>query len=93
MTALPRPGLDLSVNVAGINFKNPILAASGSFGYGVEFALTRNWSAKAETDYISFGDSSVSASDGSALNVGMHLWETTIGLNYRFNPGPVIANR
>ncbi len=37
MTALPRPGLDLSVNVAGIAFKNPILAASGSFGYGVEF--------------------------------------------------------
>jgi outer membrane autotransporter protein len=62
-------------------------------GYGVEYALTRNWSAKAETDYISFGDTSVSASDGSALNVGMHLWETTIGVNYRFNPGPVIASR
>jgi opacity protein-like surface antigen len=62
-------------------------------GYGVEYALTRNWSAKAETAYISFGDTAVSASDGSALNVGMHLWETTIGVNYRFNPGPVIASR
>ena len=29
--------LDLSVKVAGIELKNPILAASGSFGYGVEF--------------------------------------------------------
>jgi len=28
---------DLSVNVAGIEFKNPIIAASGTFGYGVEF--------------------------------------------------------
>ena len=28
---------DLSVNVAGISFKNPILAASGTFAYGVEF--------------------------------------------------------
>lgn len=37
MTALPKPGLDLEVEVAGIGFKNPILAASGSFGYGVEF--------------------------------------------------------
>ena len=37
MSALPKPGLDLSVEVAGIAFKNPILAASGSFGYGVEF--------------------------------------------------------
>jgi dihydroorotate dehydrogenase (NAD+) catalytic subunit len=28
---------DLSVTVAGIPLKNPILAASGTFGYGVEF--------------------------------------------------------
>jgi len=29
--------LDLSVNVAGIALKNPVIAASGTFGYGVEF--------------------------------------------------------
>ena len=34
MTATP----DLNVNVAGIALKNPIIAASGTFGYGVEFA-------------------------------------------------------
>jgi len=28
---------DLSVNVAGIPLKNPIIAASGTFGYGAEF--------------------------------------------------------
>lgn len=28
---------DLNVNVAGIALKNPIIAASGTFGYGVEF--------------------------------------------------------
>jgi len=28
---------DLRVNVAGIELKNPIIAASGTFGYGVEF--------------------------------------------------------
>src|ERR671937_3308614 len=28
---------DLSVSVAGIAFKNPIIAASGTFGYGIEF--------------------------------------------------------
>src|SRR5271169_1755991 len=27
----------MSVNVAGIELKNPIMAASGSFGYGIEF--------------------------------------------------------
>jgi dihydroorotate dehydrogenase (NAD+) catalytic subunit len=29
--------LDLSVSLAGIQLKNPIVAASGTFGYGVEF--------------------------------------------------------
>jgi dihydroorotate dehydrogenase (NAD+) catalytic subunit len=35
MTARSAP--DLSVNLAGIPLKNPIIAASGTFGYGVEF--------------------------------------------------------
>jgi dihydroorotate dehydrogenase (NAD+) catalytic subunit len=30
--------LDLSVSFAGLSFKNPVIAASGTFGYGVEFA-------------------------------------------------------
>ena len=60
-------------------------------GFGSEFALTSNWSAKAEADYVSFGDSTVTATDGSALRVGMHLWEEKIGLNYRFSTGPVAA--
>ncbi|HUA01497.1 MAG TPA: dihydroorotate dehydrogenase [Candidatus Aquilonibacter sp.] len=35
----PRPsGVDLRVNVGTVSLKNPILAASGTFGYGVEFA-------------------------------------------------------
>lgn len=32
-----KSALDMSVNVAGITLKNPIIAASGTFGYGVEF--------------------------------------------------------
>jgi dihydroorotate dehydrogenase (NAD+) catalytic subunit len=32
-----KSSLDLSVNVAGISLKNPVIAASGTFGYGVEF--------------------------------------------------------
>ena len=37
MSLAPKPMLDMSVKVAGITLKNPVLAASGSFGYGVEF--------------------------------------------------------
>src|SRR5205085_7870982 len=35
--ALPRRGPDLSISFCGLNFKNPVIAASGTFGYGVEF--------------------------------------------------------
>src|ERR1700683_2129797 len=35
MTPIGNP--DLSVTVAGIELKNPIIAASGTFGYGIEF--------------------------------------------------------
>src|SRR6202158_2633869 len=38
MTApAPTAGPDLSVNFAGIPLKNPVIAASGTFGYGIEF--------------------------------------------------------
>lgn len=30
-------GVDLAVNIAGLQLKNPVLTASGTFGYGLEF--------------------------------------------------------
>ena len=41
-TAVPRPRrkrgpCDLGVSFAGIQLKNPVIAASGTFGYGIEF--------------------------------------------------------
>jgi len=76
----PSNGLTASIGRAG-----------AVIGWGTEFALTRNWSAKAETEYLSFADKNVIASDGSPLNLGMHIWETKIGVNYRFDGGPVVA--
>jgi len=32
-----KPALDTSVTIAGVELKNPVIAASGTFGYGVEF--------------------------------------------------------
>lgn len=37
MNSPVKAALDLSVKVAGIELKNPVIAASGTFGYGVEF--------------------------------------------------------
>ena len=30
--------VDLSVEISGLHFKNPVIIASGTFGYGLEFA-------------------------------------------------------
>src|SRR6204780_5174542 len=35
---LPASGIDLRVSIGSSHLKNPIIAASGTFGYGVEFA-------------------------------------------------------
>jgi dihydroorotate dehydrogenase (NAD+) catalytic subunit len=36
--AAPHPGPHVAVEIAGVRFKNPVLTASGTFGYGLEFA-------------------------------------------------------
>jgi opacity protein-like surface antigen len=94
-TASVSPPIVPCTNPAGFNLLTGTGSLSTGFtastnrggwviGFGPEFALTRSWSARAETDYTSFGDTNVTASDGSALRVGMHFWEEKIGLNYRF---------
>src|SRR5262252_379150 len=60
--------------------------AGWTIGYGVEFALTSNWSAKGEFNYIDFGNRNLTASDGTIINAGMRIAEGKIGLNYRFSP-------
>ena len=35
-TAIKAP--HMAVDIAGVRFKNPVLTASGTFGYGMEFA-------------------------------------------------------
>jgi opacity protein-like surface antigen len=62
-----------------------------TLGYGVEFALTSNWSARAETDYVDFGSHTLTASDGTPVNVWMHMWQAKLGVNYRFDGGPLPA--
>jgi opacity protein-like surface antigen len=59
------------------NFK-----AGGLVGLGSEFGLTREWSAKAELNYIWFPHDITAA--GTQLNFGASVVEAKIGLNYRF---------
>ena len=53
-------------------------------GYGTEFDLGKNWSAKAEYDYIQFGRQTQLASDAQTLLLSRtSISQVKIGLNYR----------
>lgn len=68
------PSADLSVKIAGVHFANPVIAASGTFGYGTEYDHI--------IDIASLGGI---CSKGLTLeakpgNTGMRLWESPSGL-------------
>jgi opacity protein-like surface antigen len=62
-------------------------------GYGTEFDLGRNWSAKAEYNYIDLGSRTALATDGvTILRDSGAISQVKIGVNYRFSgPAPVVA--
>lgn len=66
--------MDLSVNIAGVEFKNPVIAASGTFGFGKEFA-----------EYIDLAKLGGICSKGLTLhknlgNKGIRIHETPAGI-------------
>lgn len=67
--------------------------AGWMLGWGTEFALTQNWSAKAEYNFIRFGRHDLTASDGTLLNVRENVNAVKIGVNYRFGPAGAIVAR
>jgi opacity protein-like surface antigen len=63
-------------------------------GWGTEFDLGHNWSAKAEYDYIDFGSRTALASDGlTVLRDSGAISQVKIGVNYRFSGPAALAAR
>lgn len=61
-------------------------------GFGTEFDLGHNWSAKAEYDYIDFGTRTALATDGTTtLRDSGAISQVKIGVNYRFTPQALVA--
>jgi len=65
---------NLAVTIAGVHFRNPVIAASGTFGYGREYA-----------DIIDVSRLGGICTKGLTLNpragnAGIRLWETPAGL-------------
>ena len=98
----PQGGLlnvpNLCTNQAGVVFANGTGFGTSStrvgwtIGYGTEFDLGNNWSAKAEYDYISFGSHTALASDGTTtIRDWSDISQVKVGLNYRFGPTAVVA--
>jgi opacity protein-like surface antigen len=63
----------------------------GVVGYGAEFDLGKNWSAKAEYDYLFFGNHSAVANDGTVVTDKAWSSQVKVGVNYRFAPTAVVA--
>jgi outer membrane autotransporter protein len=89
--------LNGTASTVGINCANPAgvllnqISASDNrtgwtAGYGVEFGLTPNWSAKGELAYMDFGTKNMTATDGTLINAGFRMTQGKVGLNYRPNP-------
>jgi opacity protein-like surface antigen len=84
------------LNQAGIvtsGFSTPGYTRVGwTVGYGTEFDLGKNWSAKAEYDYLSFGRHTALATDGTTfLTDRANISQVKVGVNYRFGPALVAA--
>ena len=71
----------------GAGFGTSSTRVGWTIGYGTEFDLGKNWSAKAEYDYLSFGSHTALASDGTTImSDRSDISQVKVGLNYRFAP-------
>lgn len=66
--------MSLKVNIAGVDFENPVIAASGTFGFGEEFS-----------NYIDINKLGGISSKGLTLkknpgNLGIRIYETAAGI-------------
>jgi outer membrane immunogenic protein len=65
--------------------------AGWTVGAGVERKFTRNWSGKLEYLYMDFGTKTFFAGTANQADVSFHDHIVRAGINYQFNPTPVVA--
>jgi opacity protein-like surface antigen len=88
-SVVPGTTIQACTNPAGALLSNISASdnrAGGTIGYGVEFALTQNWSAKGEYDWMDFGAKNLTASDGTVFTAKQwSVSEVKVGVNYHFH--------
>ena len=53
-------------------------------GAGLEYAITNNWTVKAEYLYLGFDNSKTNYFNGDQLSVGSNIQTARVGVNYKF---------
>lgn len=87
-------GIDYNATAgAALAAPNSLTRSGGEFGLGIEYAITNNWTAKVEYDYIDFRSTSSTipvavAGAGAAIAAGVNQANTLqmmkAGVNYKF---------
>ena len=88
-------GFRSCINQAGVGtsgFIGPNYTRVGwTLGYGTAFDLGHNWSAKAEYDFMSFGNHTALQNDGSTvLTDKSWVSQVKVGVDYKFTAGPAV---
>lgn len=79
-------------NVATGGFSTSRTRVGWTLGFGTEFDLGKNWSAKTEYDYLSFGRHTATATDGTTIMTDRaNISQVKVGVNYRFAPAALVA--
>jgi outer membrane immunogenic protein len=58
-----------------------------AIGGGVEYALSQNWTVKAEYLYLGFGEENSGNNDGDKFDHDLDLHTAKVGVNYKFGGG------
>jgi outer membrane immunogenic protein len=81
---------DSSLTDFGSNTADSTMMRTGwTVGAGLEYALSKNWSAKVEYDYLGFGSRTLNFTtplESVSSNANLNVQEVKAGLNFRFGP-------
>ncbi len=77
--------------VTTASFSDSQTRLGGAIGVGVERKFDKNWSGKLEYLYLDFGTATYFSGTASQTEVRLRDHIVRVGINYAFNPAPVVA--
>jgi outer membrane immunogenic protein len=78
-------------NTLSTGFSGSTTRVGWTVGGGIEKAFNRNWSVKAEYLYVDLGGYTFAPNTAFATDVRLRDHIARIGINYKFDTGPVVA--